>query len=1200
MLEDTLFFHPLRFLRGHPWPRIQRRFQMRTVMAEFTPDLTQPLFVCRAIARMAIIPYVPIFLVEQLLGLAANLEAMLLGRALAGSLLCLLGIPIMRVVQKQAVRVRNWRMAEHTRIAEAIELTVFEKPLSHGALRHRAVFGLSGYHPLELARAVFNILGHLSHMTRAATTVWLAARATDQKTAVAALVLSLVGCLLARAMRFLVDWTNRTELQPYDPISEICANITTIKMFAWEKKYLDWAKAYTEEDSTQPVYIRVFRHTMHIVLAVFQATLGHLTALIVLHAPATQGDLVRLRRQIHILVEQIADLFDTAVKWQDLRESNQVVEHGLRAETRPTIAKGGGSLAVDLRKCDFSWDQVVLSNIELQIPCGEFVMVRGKIGQGKSSLLEALSGEMEMRGEGAVNGRVAHVGQQPFILSGSVRANITFGLEHDHRWYTSVLKACALDEDIGQMAHGDLTTVSQATLSGGQRARVALARAVYHNRDIYLLDDTLAAVDPGVARQLLMNVLLGPTALLKPKTRVLVSNNDALCAFADQIITIDNGRISVVRNRQPQPFHSMPTVNTTSPVAKEGAEKEEPPNAKVDEKKAREAKEAKKAKEAKELKYSLADSFAKLNYYFQTCGWAIAVVITLVSFVESSLWNMAQSRLHHILSNPDPMMPTRYLKTDYLIAALRILVIKVEQLYNDHMVSHHCAPRLNTQFVHSILYAPTFDYQGVTNAFYAETEVLRRSLPYMLKMEMVFVTSLAAAALRVWRVGGKYALVGLPLLVWATRELDHIYLPVHTRVLRLGTRVREELVATRQTIVQGTRVIRGLGQSAAFMDEYINKFDNATKQFHMVLATNALNETARAVCAEAMTLLSVVLCIGRYSTVTHDLLTSCHNMVNSAMHVARFRTRLLDYTEYINSYMQFATLPKEQAGTTNVDGWPQEGQITFANYSMRYSGGPRVLDDICLDIRAGEKIGVVGRTGAGKSSLAKALFRLVEADAGAIYIDSKDISTIDPSTLRSQLAIIPQDPVLFAGSMRDNIDPLKEHTIEELWAAIVRAQLTDLVNQKAEPAVALMRSLTASVEDREKRKRAAVGPHCMWRRAGGSRGLDKWIEYDGRGYSIGQRQLVGLCRALLRRRKILVLDEATASMDGQTDQVVHRAIREEFRDSTVITIAHRLDTLAESDRIVVLDKGKVVQVGTKNELMHQAGLFAQLVHEQNI
>ncbi|KAJ1729291.1 hypothetical protein LPJ61_003601, partial [Coemansia biformis] len=263
--------------------------------------------------------------------------------------------------------------------------------------------------------------------------------------------------------------------------------------------------------------------------------------------------------------------------------------------------------------------------------------------------------------------------------------------------------------------------------------------------------------------------------------------------------------------------------------------------------------------------------------------------------------------------------------------------------------------------------------------------------------------------------------------------------------------------------------------------------------------------------------------------------------------------------------------------------WPEAGSIEFRGYGMRYR--PELepaLKDVSFSVTGKEKIGVVGRTGSGKSSLIHAIIRLVEPASGGITIDGVDISTIGLHDLRSHVCIVPQTPLLFEGSIRENLDPRGEHTDDEVWHAIRKAQLEEVVNLPTGEYI-------APTDYNDPNLHQLDGPWIS------GVGLDKWIRRDGTNLSAGQRQLVSLCRALLWRRRILILDEATANIDSKTDSIVQRILRTEFADTTVITIAHRLNTVMDSDRILVMDSGAVAEFDTPSNLLARNGYFAQLV-----
>ncbi|ORX66363.1 P-loop containing nucleoside triphosphate hydrolase protein [Linderina pennispora] len=288
---------------------------------------------------------------------------------------------------------------------------------------------------------------------------------------------------------------------------------------------------------------------------------------------------------------------------------------------------------------------------------------------------------------------------------------------------------------------------------------------------------------------------------------------------------------------------------------------------------------------------------------------------------------------------------------------------------------------------------------------------------------------------------------------------------------------------------------------------------------------------------------------------------------------------------YLARYFIYTDLPREApdviADSRPPPNWPAAGTIEFRDYGMRYRDDTNlVLQGLALRVHPQEKIGIVGRTGAGKSSLTHALLRLVEPAQGSIYIDGINISKIGLKDLRSAISIIPQDPSLFVGTIRENLDPMNEFTDDEVWSAIRKGQIEEMI------------STPTSSYDEEKDEDS--GPWVA------GVGLDKWVESGGKNFSVGQRQLISLCRALLWQRKILILDEATANVDLATDRAVQRIIRQEFAECTILTIAHRLNTVMDSDRILVMDQGKVAEFDSPANLLAQDSLFKSLVESMEL
>ncbi|KAJ2786752.1 hypothetical protein GGI15_001281 [Coemansia interrupta] len=534
-----------------------------------------------------------------------------------------------------------------------------------------------------------------------------------------------------------------------------------------------------------------------------------------------------------------------------------------------------------------------------------------------------------------------------------------------------------------------------------------------------------------------------------------------------------------------------------------------------------------------------------------------------------------------------------------------------------------------------LLYAPLSSFaqeqymSQISRGFYDSALNLHVSIPILFTMELTVVMNFCSGFWMLWKLSPLAVLLLAPMTI-VLRLLDRWLVPAHQRLIQESSLISTTYNYTRSTIIEAAQTVRLLKTERQFRDKFMQVVDLDAQRARAMYGYNIFGEMFKS-CVSWVTVhgaIALLVLSQRYS-LWHQLSPAASitpaevvalaqttgNLLLSIAMLVTLPERLVGYAHLISNYRTYAEL-KPQSPTVGKSveppkDWPSSGKIEFCNYSMRYSAShPLALDNINLTINPGETIGVVGRTGAGKSSLVKSLFRLVEADAGKILVDGIDISTIPLHDLRSRLAVIPQESTLFYGSVRDNLDPLRQHTLEDIWSAIIKAQLVDLVNRKEVTEMGIIfreeesESINLYGTEQERMKKKANERKC-WRRVNLDstspvlrNGLDKWIEFEGRNFSIGQRQLVNLCRALLKsNRKILVLDEATADVDSQTDKHIHQAIRKEFKDSTVIVIAHRMDTVMGSDRIILMDKGQVVEVDTPERLLQKNnGGFRQLAN----
>ncbi|KAI8318683.1 P-loop containing nucleoside triphosphate hydrolase protein [Martensiomyces pterosporus] len=1262
LMQDVVLIKPYRLVKlshikkrlgkSDLW-RVYDRYLTPSYTREFTFDPTQRLFVVRAIAQMALRPYIPIFLVESLVNMSYYIEGYILGRLLdvfdapeqnspmtGLVLVALLGAA--RIMQKQEQRINTWKRFEIQRIALAIELAIFRTPLTKSALKSSHVYRYGKFHGDKLVRAVVDMYAHASSLFSACASIYMVHRTIGSQAFTPAIITA-TALVSIRLLRLAVDWTSRWfVLQPYDHIEEICASISSIKFYAWEKKYLDWAQTY-RDDNDEHMYsigLRIARRAIRSLLSIAHATIRELATLVTIKqyltatgVPMRNPEMLSLRSHIHTICRHVQLLSGILIDLQSLRDSNRVLEVSLRAQRKNTIKWTDiltpDSPAVHLSSCSFTWgnDALVLEDITLSIAQGEFVAVTGPIGDGKSSLLQAMCSEMELiSGEGHVSGKIGYVGQKPWIMSGTLRDNILFGEEYSEGRYNQVVSSCALDADISSMAEGDMTLIGDrgTNISGGQRARLALARAMYAEADIYLLDDPLSAVDALVSRVLVDRVLLGD-GLLSGKTRILVTNNDSVLPFASKVVHIKGGRAAV----------TVQTPQKYTPLPRESPRQEhEKPSALP-------TKQANQAAEDTQEKLGNADDTTAISdngfaYLFSICGYGVVFLTVAFSLFRTVAWNFTQTYLRNALracrESPTIDATMKYLVLDYAASVSRQVAVVVDTLYMQYTTLYYCSPLINTKFFEGLMQSPLsfFDethQSQIATAFYLSASDLRELIPIFLKGEITGIIYLLLGLYHAWTMS-PYILLVLPPLMYMATKFDAWFAYPMLILQKESTFAETRYNKARTAAIDGAQEIRLFGKEQHFMKALYDKVDEKTQYNHVYMGISALGRSVNSALVQvtaqlAMCVLLVQQRAGLYSwgaSITsaevNDINNLCGMMLPQATVIARIRDRLANYVVMINNYRRIADTPPEGPfvipGQRPPENWPDKGKIEFVDYSMRYRNDlPRALDGILLSISPGEKIGVVGRTDAGKSSLTKALFRIVEADSGKIVIDGIDIATLGLHDLRSCIGIIPQESALFFGSVRDNIDPLKEHTIEEIWAAIIKAQLVDLINRKEVTELSTVHKESQEIEggyefdrEKEKRKKRAMGNNWCWRRIQLDRdsavlrgGLDKWIEFEGRNFSIGQRQLVSLCRALLRTRKVLILDEATANVDSSTDRVMHDVIRREFKDSTVITIAHRLNTVMDSDRILVMDQGRVAELDTPANLLSRGGMFSRLASQ---
>ncbi|KAF0688401.1 Aste57867_19978 [Aphanomyces stellatus] len=821
--------------------------------------------------------------------------------------------------------------------------------------------------------------------------------------------------------------------------------------------------------------------------------------------------------------------------------------------------------AIQLDRVTAGYDEAtpLLKDLRWRVRRGDLVVVHGPVGCGKSSLCKLVLGELDVfHGHVAVNGNVAYVGQEPWVQHTTARANILFGLAYDHAKYSNVVDACALAPDFNTWRDGDHTLIDTSTISGGQRARLALARACYAESDIYVLDAPLAAVDALVAQHVFTRCFVG---LLRHKTIILVTHNPELIAssFVDQRVHVVDGNVVIVDSDQPLEGTLLPSARQSNPTP-------------FDTPLPRNGQAMAMASTTTETVHTV-DSrpLGRVSmdivwaYVVAMGGWPVVLAYVAIQSawqgcqVASDLWLSAWTHSSHDSLSFFATAPW-HLSIYALLAgtACAFVFVWTVAVFGTGL---RASQTLFDQLATSLLHAPMTFFDAtplgrILSRFGGDINKIDGRLPFSVGYFWTSLFLLLASTLTIVIVVplSMFALLPLACLyylvgaayVQPARELERLTKAAQAPVL---THIAESL--------DGASVVRSLHASSRFLDmhhvniDHENALVNATElagqwfQLRVQLASACLVFGVAASLVAFRDALSPGM-LGLLFTYALQMTSLLEGMVQvwSTLETALVAPERI---------AEFTSLAPSEGGDlnpccTSLDKHPcslfPRCAIRFDRVSFRYAPAtPFVLQDVSFHVQAGEKFGVVGRTGAGKSSLTLVLFRLYELDAGVITIDGVDISTLPRSALRRHLAIIPQQPVLFRGTLRQVLDPFDEYDDVAIWSVLRQVDLA-----------AMTATLEALVEDK------------------------------GANFSVGERQLLSLARALLRQAKIVVLDEATAAVDQNTDRRIQQVLRHAFKAATVVTIAHRIETLVDYDRILVLSQGKVAQCGNFAALMTQA------------
>lgn len=1035
--------------------------------------------------------------------------------------------------------------------------------------------------------------------------------------------------------------------------TEVLTNIKSLKFYSWEKIFYDKVCAIRNGGE-----LRLQKKILHYEIAeafswsvaTFVATSASFAVYtLVLKQPLTTEVAFPVMALYGALLEPlgsipyiITHLLETGVSIGRISKYLKSRDLQPDAVTHVPAVTTPGAVSVSVNNGSFGWDsrdvakdleKLLLKNITFEAKKGEIVCVVGKVGSGKTTFLHSLLGETyKLHGDVTVAGRVAYVAQSPWIMNATIKDNIVFGSKFDADFYAKVIDACALQSDFAILKDGDMTEVGEKgiALSGGQKARLGLARAVYSRADVILLDDPLSAVDEHVQHHIIEEVL-GPNGLLQSKTKVLATNTLNALEHADMIyllqdktvaesgsfaeVSLGTGQLSKLikdfgrkgKKTETPKSSAASTIGGSSPgsmVASEPVAIEEDETVGIHDHDVERTLTLRRASTASfiapkgpksnaeerdsdrvnqeivtsgDISSSVYVRYAKALGLGNLAMFLLCNVMVSVSQVAANYWlkDWAEKSDDAELSSP-----AFFLSVYFVLGIASGLWLVFELIFLHARGAIKAGIEMHAKMLACVLRAPMSFFETtplgrITNRFSGDLYKIDANLPSAIEYLFNAVIAGSTSLLVIIFATPMTLIFIIPLLV-LFYSYQKYYIHSSREVRRLVTASRSPVYAHFQETLNGVSTIRGYARQATY--EKINQARtdvSAKVRFVQQNLNRWLSLRLRIIAALVVfaTGLFSVLSLRWYSFMNPGIMgivmTYALNVTWSLVVMVRMAINVETHSVSVERVWEYCELKSE--AVTEIpgcvpDSWPQEGTISFSDYSTKYREGlDPVLRGISLDIKHREKIGIVGRTGAGKSSLTLSLFRIIEAIGGKISIDGVDISHLGLRDLRQKLSIIPQDSQIFEGTIRENLDPSgTAHSDDDIWRVLELSHLAEFVRSSTD----------------------TDGTH---------HGLLMKINEGGSNLSAGQKQLMCLGRALLNPSPILILDEATAAVDVETDKILQQTIRTAFKDKTILTIAHRLNTILDSDRIIVLSAGQVEEFDTPSNLLkNKDSLFFKL------
>ncbi|KAI3769184.1 hypothetical protein L6452_00284 [Arctium lappa] len=983
--------------------------------------------------------------------------------------------------------------------------------------------------------------------------------------------------------------------------SEILRNMRILKLQAWEMKFLS---RIIELRSLETGWLRKYLSTSATIVSIFWvaptfvAVVTFGTCMLV-GIPLESGKILSAVATFKILQQPIYNLPDTVAMITQTKVSlDRIVSYlsldDLDSGLVEMLPRGCSDVAIEITNGNFSWDglsaEPVLKDINIKVDRGMKVAVCGTVGSGKSSFLSCILGEVpKVSGSVKLGGTKAYVAQSPWIQSGKIEENVLFGNEMDRIRYDKVLEACALKKDLEILPFGDQTVIGERgiNLSGGQKQRLQIARALYQDADIYLFDDPFSAVDAHTGSHLFKECLLG---FLESKTVIYITHQVEFLPVADLILVLKAGRIKQAGKyndilnsgsdfmelvgAHKEALSVIDSINTSiehdNPQVIEGdrsAVKSD--NADGTNKQLVQKEEREKGSVGVSIYWKYITS--AYRGALVPCILLTAVLFELLQ-VASNYWLAWASPVSQGMVPPVEGSTLITVYTGLAIGSTFCIFGRAMWLTT---VGYKTAKLLFNKMHLCIFHAPMSFFDAtpsgrILNRASTDQTAVDLTIPNAVGVFVFAVIQLLAVIAVMSQISWQVFLVFVPVIascIW----LQQYYISTARELARLVGVCKAPIIQHFSETVSGSTTIRCFRQEDRFQDTNMKLLDGYSRpNFHSAAAREWLSFRVELLSSVTFAFFLIFLLVIPNGTIDPSIaglaVTYGLNLNILQASVIWKLSNMENVIISVERIFQYMSIPSEgplviESSRPN-DLWPSHGKIDICDLQVRYASHmPLVLRGLTCTFHGGKKTGIVGRTGSGKSTLIQTLFRIVEPNVGAIFIDEINISSIGLHDLRSRLSIIPQDPTMFQGTVRTNLDPLEQYNDEQIWEALDKCQLGSEVRRKEGK-------------------------------------LDSAVDENGENWSMGQRQLICLGRVLLKKNKILVLDEATASVDTSTDYMIQQTLDQHFFDSTIITIAHRITSVLNGHMVLVLEQGLIEEYNSPLKLLeNKSSSFAKLVAE---